>query len=84
MAAIVAVALLTQGGRQYLPAIPINEYQHVMSNPATATVAWYSVYSLGAGDGEFGASDLTAGDQVNALGRAWLNYAAGGRVLRGD
>ena len=57
---------------------------HAMSIPGVATVAWYSVTSRGAGAGEFVSSDLVDGGQVNELGRAWLDYAAGGRVLRGD
>ena len=57
---------------------------HAMSNPDVATISWYSVTSRGAGAGEFVSSDLVDGGQVNELGRAWLDYAAGGRVLRGD
>jgi len=58
---------------------------HAKSNSSVATVAWFSVYSQGAPAGsEFVSSDLVTGDQVNNLGRAWLDYAAGGRVLRGD
>lgn len=57
---------------------------HAMSNPDVATVAWFSVYSQGGGVSEFISSDLVTGDQVNVLGVAWLDYAAGGRVLRGD
>lgn len=58
---------------------------HAKSNSSVATVAWFSVYSQGAPAGsEFVSSDLVTGDQVNNLGRAWLDYAAGGRALRGD
>lgn len=56
---------------------------HAMSNPDVATVAWFSVYSQGGGASEFVSSDLVTSDQVNGLGRAWLEYATG-RVLRGD
>lgn len=58
---------------------------HAMSNQNVATVAWFSIFSAGAPAGsEFRASDLVTGSQVNALGRAWTDYAASGRVLRGD
>ena len=53
-------------------------------NPAVATVGWYALRSRGAGLDEFAASDLVTGGEINALGTAWLDYAAGGRVLRGD
>lgn len=49
---------------------------HAMASGHVATVAWFSVYSAGAPVGsEFVSSDLVTGDQVNDLGRAWLEWA---------
>ena len=48
---------------------------HAMASGNVATVAWFSVYSAGAPAGsEFTSSDLVTGDQVNDLGRAWLEW----------
>ena len=53
--------------------------EHAMASGNVATVAWFSVYSAGAPAGsQFVSSDLVTGDQVNALGTAWLDYAGGG------
>lgn len=47
---------------------------YAMENPSIATVSWFSVYSQGGGVGEFVSSDLVTGNQINDLGRTWLDY----------
>lgn len=47
---------------------------YAMENSSIATVAWFSVYSRGGGVGEFVSSDLVTGNQINNLGRTWLDY----------